>query len=309
MMSPGRCAFAGFVLGLVCLSGNGCATVPTFRPQSLLDARAAVETARASRADRLAPKTYQTARQRLSQAEAALAGEQGMSRVEDLAFEAESEALIAAAQAKQRLAEEEFERVQAELTAQQALLANLQAQPAAGPKTPALGVPHDPGQAGAGKAEGDAQAAEARRQQERDRENELLRRAQGLEAARVTREGRGLVLVYPADLLFVAGTSKLQAGAPKYLGPLAELLKAFPQYPVRIEGYTDAQGDLLGNNLLSQARAESLLTYLNQNGISLDALSAVGNGPSRPVASNQDEAGRRLNRRMEIILEKTGRTF
>ncbi|NTV53577.1 MAG: OmpA family protein, partial [Candidatus Firestonebacteria bacterium] len=148
-----------------------------------------------------------------------------------------------------------------------------------------------------------AQAEEARLRAAAERENEMLRRAQTIKNAQVSREARGLVINLSGKVLFDSGSSRLQTGAFGQLDEVATLIKAYPDYRVKIEGHTDASGELLANNLLSQARAESVSNYLNQKGISLDHLQSVGLGPARPLVSNRTPAGRQQNRRVEIILE------
>jgi chemotaxis protein MotB len=77
-------------------------------------------------------------------------------------------------------------------------------------------------------------------------------------------------------------------------------------YCINIEGHT-ATKDLVGGQFkdlweLSSARALTVLRYFEKNGIAGNRLSAVGHGPNRPVASNDDFAGRAKNRRVEIVI-------
>jgi len=71
---------------------------------------------------------------------------------------------------------------------------------------------------------------------------------------------------------------------------------------VTIEGHTDSSGDPVLNQNLSQSRARAVQNYLVANGIDEPRLDAVGFGPDRPVADNETEEGRALNRRIEFTL-------
>jgi OOP family OmpA-OmpF porin len=71
---------------------------------------------------------------------------------------------------------------------------------------------------------------------------------------------------------------------------------------VEIEGHTDIKGDPEKNRVLSQARAQAVLDYLVKKGIAAERLVAKGYGPDKPVASNDTEAGREANRRVEFSI-------
>jgi outer membrane protein OmpA-like peptidoglycan-associated protein len=70
---------------------------------------------------------------------------------------------------------------------------------------------------------------------------------------------------------------------------------------VKIEGHTDATGDAKHNLRLSGDRANAVLAALTAQGVDKTRLSAVGMGGSKPVADNTTEAGRALNRRVELV--------
>jgi outer membrane protein OmpA-like peptidoglycan-associated protein len=74
---------------------------------------------------------------------------------------------------------------------------------------------------------------------------------------------------------------------------------------VRVEGHTDTKGSKDANLKLSQARAESVMTYLVSLGIDRQRIESIGYGDGRPVAPNLTGRGRELNRRVEfIVVEK-----
>ena len=79
----------------------------------------------------------------------------------------------------------------------------------------------------------------------------------------------------------------------------------FPNLKIEISGHTDAVGSDNANQQLSEARAKSVREYLIQRGIRIDLIEAVGYGETMPVASNDFDDGRQLNRRVEfMVLEK-----
>ena len=87
------------------------------------------------------------------------------------------------------------------------------------------------------------------------------------------------------------------------LDQVGALLQKYPQYAVVIRGHTDSQGSQATNEAVSEKRAEKVREYLvlNQN-VASSRITALGLGPSQPVATNSTEAGRALNRRVEIAI-------
>lgn len=84
------------------------------------------------------------------------------------------------------------------------------------------------------------------------------------------------------------------------LAALADGLKAQAGQRVRIEGHTSSEGSAGHNMDLSRRRAQAVVADLVRRGLDAARLSAEGLGPSRPVAPNEDESGRSLNRRVEV---------
>jgi len=295
------------LLGIGLISMIGCATVPTVVPQALIDARSALGVAKKVNADILVPEEYEEARKQLDCAESAFSAEQSIATVEELAFAAKAYAEIAEAHARVCIIEQEYETVQQALITQQSMLTALTRKEAVLKQAmQRLKQTEADKLAAQAKAAEQAKKAEeeARRRAAAEREAEMLRKAQKIRNAQVKMEARGLVINLSGKVLFDTGSSKLQPGAKAALDQVAEVLKEYPDYRVRIEGHTDSTGDALTNNTLSQARAESVLNYLYQKGVPFDSLTAVGIGSSRPVATNKTPEGRQLNRRVEIILEK-----
>jgi len=119
---------------------------------------------------------------------------------------------------------------------------------------------------------------------------------------------KGLVITVVGDLLFDSGKSKIRSEAYPLLTKVSDILKDnMAQFNVGIEGHTDnipiKHSGWKSNWELSTARALSVLHYLvNDQGISPERLSAIGYGEYRPVDSNETAAGRKQNRRVEIVI-------
>ncbi|MDP9200113.1 MAG: OmpA family protein, partial [Pseudomonadota bacterium] len=113
---------------------------------------------------------------------------------------------------------------------------------------------------------------------------------------------RGLVLTL-GDVLFTSGQADLKAGVASNLGRLATFLHQNPGRNVEIEGHTDNVGNDDYNQALSQRRADSVRSFLIQQGIGPERIRASGKGEHQPVADNESSGGRQQNRRVEVIIE------
>ena len=109
----------------------------------------------------------------------------------------------------------------------------------------------------------------------------------------------------PADVLFDFDKSDIRNDAASALAQLATVVRAYPSGRVELEGHTDSKGDVAYNQRLSLRRAESVKKWLaEREGIAAERFSTRGAGESRPVASNDDDAGRQKNRRVEVVIHK-----
>ncbi|MGI1664129.1 OmpA family protein [Palleronia sp. KMU-117] len=108
------------------------------------------------------------------------------------------------------------------------------------------------------------------------------------------------------DLVFATGSSELGPGPFASLDALADWLTDRPEVTVVLVGHTDASGSLDQNVALSRARARAVRDRLiSAYGIAADRLGAEGVGYLAPRAPNDTDAGRQLNRRVEVILPAT----
>ncbi len=120
---------------------------------------------------------------------------------------------------------------------------------------------------------------------------------------------KGLVITVVGDLLFDSGKAKIKPEAYPLLDKVSKVLKDnMAGFNIGIEGYTDdvpiRHSGWKSNWELSTARSLSVLHFLvNEKGISPERLSAIGFGEYRPVAPNDTKEGRKLNRRVEIVIQ------
>lgn len=112
---------------------------------------------------------------------------------------------------------------------------------------------------------------------------------------------RGVVITL-GDVLFEVGRSELLPTAQQNIDDVIELLNSEPNKQIRIEGHTDSSGPAALNLRLSQQRAEAVRSALIERGIESRRMDAVGMGEDFPIASNESEAGRASNRRVDVIV-------
>lgn len=102
------------------------------------------------------------------------------------------------------------------------------------------------------------------------------------------------------DVNFEFDSATLTMGAEQILDGVAEKLRANENVRVRIEGHTDSVGSEAYNLDLSQRRADAVADYLASQGVDRDRMQTTGFGESQPVATNDTDAGRAENRRVEL---------
>ena len=99
---------------------------------------------------------------------------------------------------------------------------------------------------------------------------------------------------------FAAWSDELTTASLVVLDEVAAQLVSAPDVKVEVAGHTDSGGARARNIKLSLARAESVRAYLIMKGVPAERLVARGYGPDSPIASNKTDAGRALNRRVEL---------
>jgi OOP family OmpA-OmpF porin len=108
------------------------------------------------------------------------------------------------------------------------------------------------------------------------------------------------------DLVFASGAATLSTGDYPSLAAVAAWLQANPDGTIALVGHTDASGSLAANVALSERRAEAVAEVLiDTYGADSDRITAKGVGFLAPRATNQTDAGRQKNRRVEVIVTST----
>jgi outer membrane protein OmpA-like peptidoglycan-associated protein len=107
------------------------------------------------------------------------------------------------------------------------------------------------------------------------------------------------------QVFFDEDSTSLRSGAVANLETLAESIKSDPHAAtINVVGHTDDTGVSDYNDRLALARANSVSAYLGARGISMDRIKTSGKGASNPIASNSTQAGRQLNRRVDVFLSR-----
>jgi len=120
--------------------------------------------------------------------------------------------------------------------------------------------------------------------------------------ATVERVGEGIQVTFASGLMYDFDSDAIRATAATNLQNLAASLKKYPNTALLVVGHTDALGSSTYNQDLSQRRADAAMRFLGQNGITSSRLRTAGRGEMEPVASNETEGGRQLNRRIEVAI-------
>ncbi|MBY6187720.1 OmpA family protein [Marinobacter hydrocarbonoclasticus] len=135
-----------------------------------------------------------------------------------------------------------------------------------------------------------------------DRQEAALREKLAGTGVSVKRDGDHIQLVMPNSLTFDVGSNKLKLPAINALSGVAMVVSEFDQTNLVITGHTDSTGGRDLNMRLSRERADSVASELVRQQVSVTRMSTYGAGPDQPIASNQTDAGRAENRRVEIVL-------
>jgi outer membrane protein OmpA-like peptidoglycan-associated protein len=120
----------------------------------------------------------------------------------------------------------------------------------------------------------------------------------------VKEERRGVVITLADSSLFAARDEQMSADARDNLSQVADALKHQPaDTTFHVQGYTDNTGSDAENQKLSTKRAQAVADSLTQSGIDSSRIRVEGHGAADPVATNDNEAGRAANRRVEIVVD------
>jgi outer membrane protein OmpA-like peptidoglycan-associated protein len=123
--------------------------------------------------------------------------------------------------------------------------------------------------------------------------------------AEVYKQGNRLIIRLRA-MQFPVGQAVIMPSNYELVSKVQRSIRTFGEPDVVIEGHTDSTGSPELNEHLSQQRADSVRDYLIANEIlSADKIVAIGYGSKRPLASNETEEGRAINRRIDVVISPT----
>jgi len=135
-----------------------------------------------------------------------------------------------------------------------------------------------------------------------DRQEAKLRAELQKTGVSVTRIGNNITLNMPGNITFATNSADLNAGFFQVLNSVALVVNEFNQTVIEVAGHTDNTGGDQYNQQLSERRAGAVAAYLGTRSVQSDRVITVGMGEARPVATNDTEAGRQSNRRVELTL-------
>ena len=126
--------------------------------------------------------------------------------------------------------------------------------------------------------------------------------AYAIPGATVQRVGEGIAVTFPDGTLFPYDSDQLLPGARDNMRQFAASLVKYPNTRTLIVGHTDSRGTSAYNADLSERRAQSTASFLAAEGIDRSRLSTTGRGETEPISTNDTEAGRQQNRRVEVAI-------
>ncbi len=133
-----------------------------------------------------------------------------------------------------------------------------------------------------------------------DRQKEELE--EEIEGATIERVGEAIAIRFDSGLLFGFDSSTLSPTAQTNLQSLANSLETYDNTDIVIVGHTDSVGSEIYNQGLSERRAQSAADYLSSIGVDSSRLIVEGRGETEPIADNDTDEGRNLNRRVEVVI-------
>ena len=135
-----------------------------------------------------------------------------------------------------------------------------------------------------------------------DRQEQRLRAELAGTGVSVHRNGDNITLNMPGNVTFATNSSDLSPQFFDVLTSVSKVMDEFDKTIVEVAGHTDSTGSDAYNQSLSERRAESVAAYLRTQEVNPQRLITIGLGESMPVADNGTDAGRQLNRRVEITM-------
>jgi len=147
-----------------------------------------------------------------------------------------------------------------------------------------------------------------------DQLNQTMSSEIGSQQMHIERLQNAIKVTVNDQLLFPSGEWQMPATAQQIIGKMVPILAPMQQTKIMVNGYTDnvpigpglVRQGITSNLVLSQKRAENVMNFMTSQGVNPSLVSAQGFGDADPVASNDTEAGRAQNRRVELTLAGSG---
>lgn len=140
-------------------------------------------------------------------------------------------------------------------------------------------------------------------QQQAELERELAAEAARKEL-RITRlAGDALKIGVASDASFDFDSASLKASSQQTFAKIASVIKDYDKTVIHVVGHTDSVGSESYNQGLSQRRANAVSSFITQNGVLYERVRTEGRGEREPIASNETDAGRTRNRRVDIVIQ------
>lgn len=139
--------------------------------------------------------------------------------------------------------------------------------------------------------------------QQREMEEQLAdeQRSKEIELERVQEDTIKLNL--SSEVSFDTDSSAIKPSFYSSLNKISGIINQYDQTTIRIVGHTDSRGSDEHNQILSEKRAESVRSYLNDQGVSMPRMRTIGMGETQPIGDNSSRSGQSENRRVEIFLK------
>lgn len=123
-----------------------------------------------------------------------------------------------------------------------------------------------------------------------------------LPEAKVSMESDKVKIILPEAILFQVNDDVINKSYDGSFKKMATIFNKYPKTNILITGYTDNTGKEAYNSELSKRRADAAQNILTDNGVEASRIYSWGLGEKNPVADNNTENGRQLNRRVEIVV-------
>jgi len=123
-----------------------------------------------------------------------------------------------------------------------------------------------------------------------------------VQGAEVIQAGEGIIVKFDSGILFDFDKADLKPDAKENIRQLVKSMNENADTDILVVGHTDNVGRAEYNQGLSERRALSVKSYATTQGLNAGRIKTTGKGASEPISSNETDAGRAENRRVEIVI-------